>query len=218
MQLAGLWDPRGAPSEDVTPPPMHPLSSSRLSHVTSARPAKRITFYKSGDSQFGGVKMAIHNRSFKCFEALLDDLSQKMPLPFGVRTVTTPRGIHSIKHLEQLEDRGCYLCSDSRQAKPINMELAGKSPALWHHNSYRVPQRPAEDPSPHSALSHTPTRQRRILLVRNSDPSMRKSVILNRCLARSLRVFLEDISELMQCHIRTLYTLEGRKVGLCVNA
>ncbi|XP_064881100.1 retinitis pigmentosa 1-like 1 protein [Oncorhynchus nerka] len=209
---AGLWDPHGPQSKDVSSLPVHTPSASRLSHVTAAPPTKRITFYKSGDAKFAGVRMAVHKRSFKCFDALLDDLSQKVPLPFGVRTVTTPRGIHSIKHLEQLEDGGCYLCSDRRQAKPINIELAGKRPALWHHNSRRVPQRPAEDPPPPSAPSHAPTRQRRILLVRNSDPAVRRSVILSRRSARSLRVFLEGISEIMQCHVRKLYTLEGRKI------
>ncbi|XP_071221166.1 LOW QUALITY PROTEIN: retinitis pigmentosa 1-like 1 protein [Salvelinus alpinus] len=210
---AGLWDPHGPQSEDGSPSPSpHPPSASHLSHVIAAPPAKRITFYKRGDDKFAGVRMAVHKRSFKCFDALLDDLSQKVPLPFGVRTVTTPRGTHSIKHLEQLEDGGCYLCSDRRQAKPINMELAGKRPALWHHPSRRVPQRPAEDPCPPTAPSHTPTRQRRILLVRNSDPAVRRSVILSRRSTRSLRVFLEDISELMQCHVRKLYTLEGRKI------
>uniref|UniRef100_A0A8C7DK03 Doublecortin domain-containing protein n=1 Tax=Oncorhynchus kisutch TaxID=8019 RepID=A0A8C7DK03_ONCKI len=192
---AGLWDPHGPQSKDVSSLPVHTPSASRLSHVIAAPPTKRITFYKSGDAKFAGVRMAVHKRSFKCFDALLDDLSQKVPLPFGVRTVTTPRGIHSIKHLEQLEDGGCYLCSDRRQAKPINMELAGKLCVSL-------------------ASVHTPTRQRRILLVRNSDPAVRRSVILSRRSARSFRVFLDGISEIMQCHVRKLYTLEGRKVRL----
>lgn len=74
---AGVWDPR-PPSKHATPLPPQPPSNSRLTHVTTATPAKRITFYKSGDSQFGGIRMAIHKRSFKCFDALLDDLSQKV--------------------------------------------------------------------------------------------------------------------------------------------
>ncbi|CAG5932471.1 unnamed protein product [Menidia menidia] len=65
----GLWEPR--------PPSKHASLPSAASHVTTALPAKRITFYKSGDQQFGGVRMAVHKRSFKCFDALLDDLSQK---------------------------------------------------------------------------------------------------------------------------------------------
>lgn len=72
-----MWDPR-PPSKHVSPLPQPPPSNLRLAHVTTATPAKRITFYKSGDSQFGGIRMAVHKRSFKCFDALLDDLSQKV--------------------------------------------------------------------------------------------------------------------------------------------
>ncbi|XP_016296175.1 uncharacterized protein rp1l1a [Sinocyclocheilus anshuiensis] len=193
----------------------HPPASSFGSSVTAASPAKRINFYKSGDAQFKGIKMAIHKRSFRCFDALLDDLSQKVPLPFGVRTITTPRGTHSIKHLEQLEDGGCYLCSDRRYVKPINMEAAGKRPAVWHHHSHahnprRKPSRPEEPPSGHQ---HHHRHPKRIVLVKNNDPTVRRSIILSRRTARSLRVFMDEISELMQCHVKKLYTLEGCKIG-----
>lgn len=132
-----------------------------------------------------------------------------MPLPFGVRTVTTPRGIHSIKHLEQLQDGACYLCSDRRQAKPINMELANKRPSNWYHHSRR-PQRP--ETSSTTPPGHLPYRQRRILLVKNSEPGMRRSVVLSRRSTRNLRAFLDEVSEVMQFHVRKLYTAEGRRV------
>uniref|UniRef100_A0A8C6SBH1 Doublecortin domain-containing protein n=1 Tax=Neogobius melanostomus TaxID=47308 RepID=A0A8C6SBH1_9GOBI len=177
--------------------------------LTSIAPAaKRITFYKSGDSQFGGVKMAVHDRSFKCFDALLDDLSQKVPLPFGVRTVTTPRGTNTISHLEQLQDGGCYLCSDRRQAKPINMEVAAKHPRAWSHQGRR-PHRPDSDSA--TPPGHVPYRQRRLLLVKNTEPGVRRSVVLSRRVTRSLRAFLEEASDVMQFHVRKLYTVEGRK-------
>lgn len=189
---------------------------SRFSGVTSPTPAKRITFFKSGDAQFTGVRMAIHKRSFKCFDALLDDLSQKVPLPFGVRTITTPRGTHSIQRLEQLEDGGCYLCSDRRYVKPIDVEAVGKRHTVWHHSHPHItrkkPSRPEEPPSSHSG-QHYHRHPKRILLVKNNDPAVRRSIILSRRTARSLRVFMDEISELMQCHVRKLYTLEGRKVS-----
>ncbi|MEQ2235562.1 hypothetical protein ILYODFUR_003637 [Ilyodon furcidens] len=204
----GLRDPC-PPSKHASPLPAPPPSSSRHAHVTTATPAKRITFYKSGDSQFGGVRMAIHKRSFKCFDALLDDLSQKVPLPFGVRTVTTPRGTHTIKHLEQLQDGGCYLCSDRRLAKPVNMELAGKRQGIWYHQSRR-PQRP--ETSSGTPPGHLLHRQRRILLVKNTEPGMRRSIVLSRSSTRSLRAFLDEVSEVMQFHVRKLYTAEGRRI------
>ncbi|KAI7805066.1 retinitis pigmentosa 1-like 1 protein [Triplophysa rosa] len=189
----------------------HPPASSFSSGLTTTASAKRITFYKSGDSQFKGVKMAIHKRSFKCFDALLDDLSQKVPLPFGVRTITTPRGTRSIKHLEQLDDGGCYLCSDRCYVKPINMEAAGKRPTVWYHshppNARRKPSRPEDAPS-----GHQHRHPKRIVLVKNTDPAVRRSVLLSRRTARSLRVFMDEISELMQCNVKKLYTLEGCKI------
>ncbi|XP_061745161.1 retinitis pigmentosa 1-like 1 protein [Nerophis ophidion] len=203
----GPWDPQ-APSKHVSTPQPQPLTYPRLAHTTTATPAKRITFYKSGDSQFGGVRMAIHKRSFKCFDALLDDLSQKVPLPFGVRTVTTPRGTHIIKDLEELQDGGCYLCSDRRQAKPVNMELAGKRQSVWHQHS-RVPQQ-AEALS--ASSGHVPHRHLRILLVKNTEPGIQRSLALNRRSTRSMRAFLEEASEVMHFHVRKLYTAEGRKV------
>uniref|UniRef100_A0A087YCJ5 Rp1 like 1a n=1 Tax=Poecilia formosa TaxID=48698 RepID=A0A087YCJ5_POEFO len=206
----GLWDPH-PPYKHASPLPAPPTSSSRHAHVTTAAPAKRITFYKSGDSQFGGVRMAIHKRSFKCFDALLDDLSQKVPLPFGVRTVTTPRGTHTIKHLEQLQDGGCYLCSDRRQAKPINMDLASKRQGIWYHHSRR-PQRPEVSSGTPPGHLNLPHRQRRILLVKNSEPGMRRSIVLSRRSTRSLRAFLDEVSEVMQFHVRKLYTAEGRRI------
>ncbi|XP_061658622.1 uncharacterized protein rp1l1a isoform X2 [Syngnathoides biaculeatus] len=186
-----------------------PPSTSRLTQVDTAKPAKRITFYRSGDSQFGGVRMAIHKRSFKCFDALLDDLSQKMPLPFGVRTVTTPHGTHIIKDLEELQDGGCYLCSDQRQPKPVNMVHASKRQSIWHHHS-RITQQPEALPT--SSPGHLAQRHRRILLIKNTDPGMRRNVVLSRRAIRSMRAFLEEVSEVMQFHVRNIFTPDGRKV------
>ncbi|KAM9820889.1 retinitis pigmentosa 1-like 1 protein [Neosynchiropus ocellatus] len=204
----GMWDPQ-PPSKHGSPLPPRPPSHPRLTHLRSATPAKRITFYKSGDSQFGGVKMAVHKRSFKCFDALLDDLSQKVPLPFGVRTVTTPHGTTKIKHLEQLQDGACYLCSDRRQAKPIDLELASKRQNIWFHNNRRS-QRPESASA--TPPGHLPHRQRRILLLKNTEPWNRRTVVLSRKLSRSLRAFLDEASELLQFHVRKLYTAEGRKI------
>ncbi|XP_055084711.1 retinitis pigmentosa 1-like 1 protein [Periophthalmus magnuspinnatus] len=203
---AGKWDP---PSKQHATPLAQPHQpQTRPSHVNAPQ-AKRITFYKSGDSQFGGVKMAVHKRSFKCFDALLDDLSQKVPLPFGVRTVTTPRGTHTIRHLEQLQDGGCYLCSDRRQAKPINMDITTKRSGVWSHHGRR-PHRPESTSA--TPPGHVPYRQRRLLLVKNTEPAMRRSVVLSRRVTRSLRAFLEEASDVMQFHVRKLYTVEGRKI------
>ena len=141
----------------------------------------------------------------------------QVPLPFGVRTVTTPRGTHAIRRLDQLQDGACYLCSDHRRAKPVDMELAGRRPAVWHpHPHHRHTPQPRRPDAATPAGHHAPSRQRRLLLVKNSEPGRRRSVLLGRRSARSLRAFLEEASDAMQFHVRGLYTAEGRKVRACM--
>ncbi|KAF3857133.1 hypothetical protein F7725_008992 [Dissostichus mawsoni] len=196
----------GTPSpnlKNASPFSPQPPSNARLAHVTTNPPAKRSPLQKRRQS-VRGVKMAIHKRSFKCFDALLDDLSQKVPLPFGVRTVTTPRGTHSIKHLEQLQDGGCYLCSDRRLAKPVNMELASKRPGIWYHHS-RKPQRP--ESSSATPPGHLSYRQRRILL-RSGD---KEDVVLSRR-STGPGTFLDAVSEIDS--VQSLMTSPG--VLMCV--
>lgn len=89
----GMWDPQ-PPSKHASPLPRPPEPNPRPAHVTTAAPAKRITFYKSGDSQFAGVRMAVHKRSFKCFDALLDDLSQKVSVKRGLLLRLTCKKTH----------------------------------------------------------------------------------------------------------------------------
>lgn len=48
--------------------------------------------------------------------------------------------------------------------------------------------------------------------MKNSEPGMRRSVVLSRRTARSLRAFLDEVSEVMQFHVRKIYTVEGRRV------
>lgn len=153
-----------------------PLPSvARASTVTQVPPAKKITFFKSGDPQFGGVKMAINQRSFKSFNALMDDLSHRVPLPFGVRTITTPRGIHCISELDQLEDGGCYLCSDKKYVKPISITSAGHRPGLLEVVVHPVAweeqlRRAGLKIIPRLSLSTAPEYPRKSLLLRTEKP------------------------------------------------
>ncbi|KAG9337471.1 hypothetical protein JZ751_028662, partial [Albula glossodonta] len=152
------------------------------------------------------VKMAAHKRHFKCFDALLDDLSQRAPLPAGVRTATSPRGSHALHHSH---DGSCCSCADPQQGQLVSPE--------WGHG-HRKPTRPDEEPpssghSGHHHHHHHPHRHRkRVVLVRNNDPAVRRTIVLNPKAVRSLRLFMDEISELMHTHIRKLYTLDGRKI------
>ncbi|KAK9527611.1 hypothetical protein VZT92_014157 [Zoarces viviparus] len=181
--------------------------------------SKRVCFYKSGDAQFNGLRMVINNRTFKTFDALLDSLSKKVPLPFGVRNITTPRGIHAVHTLDELEDGKSYICSDSRKIKPINLALARKKLAPWYHASpvssrrWTVQQArffPGRNiHKQESVLARTP---KTLLVFRNGDPAAKHSVVLHKRTTPTFESILEYISELMQFHVVKLHTADGRRV------
>ncbi|ELW71980.1 Oxygen-regulated protein 1 [Tupaia chinensis] len=197
---------------------IHPTSSE--GQVPSARPlslthpvvAKRISFYKSGDPQFGGVRVVVNPRSFKSFDALLDNLSGKVPLPFGVRNISTPRGRHSITSLEELEDGESYLCSHSRKVKPVDLDKARRRPRPWLSSralSAHAQGRPAAAPA---ATPSMPRGPRRLLVFKNGEPRTRRAVLVSRRSTQSFETFLQHLTEVMQFPVIKLYATDGRKV------
>ncbi|KAM9316366.1 retinitis pigmentosa 1-like 1 protein [Gastrophryne carolinensis] len=202
----------GYPASPTSPD--RPLPSVARPHgVSEVTPAKKITFFKSGDPQFSGVRMAINRRSFKSFSALMDDLSNKVPLAFGVRTITTPRGTHSINRLEQLQDGGSYICSDKKYVQPIARRNTGPYRAMRPISARRQAQ--LEEPEEEYSTTHfqqVPKLRKKVILVKNGDPTVRQSILLNRQNARNFKTFLEDASDLLQFTVRRIYTVDGRRI------
>lgn len=193
-----------------------PLPSvSKATNLTEVTPAKKITFYKSGDPLFTGVRMAINKRTFKTFDALLDDLTKKVSLPFGVRIVTTPHGVHNINTLEQLEDGGMYLCSDKKHVKPINLNTVGrKLTARQGNNTTNTHQNIAKRARQEDGQVHrVHAAHKKITLIKNGNVGIQYSIVLHKANIHSFRSFLEDISELMQYNVTKLYTMDGRSVS-----
>uniref|UniRef100_H0XXW6 RP1 like 1 n=1 Tax=Otolemur garnettii TaxID=30611 RepID=H0XXW6_OTOGA len=185
-------------------------SVARTPSVTQVTPAKKITFLKRGDPRFAGVRLAVHQRAFKTFSALMDELSQRVPLSFGVRSVTTPRGLHGLSALEQLEDGGCYLCSDKKAPKTPSGpgRPQGRSPSAqrsWDCEGQR------EAPGTSSSWK-VPRAPRKILLVKNRDPRVQQMVTLSQRDTKTLAAFLSKASDVLHFPVKQLYTMSGRKV------
>uniref|UniRef100_A0A8C5KUS7 Oxygen-regulated protein 1 n=1 Tax=Jaculus jaculus TaxID=51337 RepID=A0A8C5KUS7_JACJA len=201
---------------------IHPTSSEGHApsprHSGVARPvvAKRISFYKSGDPQFGGVRVVLNPRSFKTFDALLDNLSRKVPLPFGVRNISTPRGRHSITRLEELEDGESYLCSHGRKMQPVDLDKARRRRRPWLSSravSTHAQPRPAAATAPLAAAPGMPRgAARRLVVFRNGDPKTKRAVLLSRRVTQSFEGFLRHLAQVMQCPVTKLYATDGRKV------
>ncbi|XP_038204222.1 oxygen-regulated protein 1 isoform X1 [Arvicola amphibius] len=194
-------------SEGQVPIPRH-------SNVTHPVVAKRISFYKSGDPQFGGVKVVVNPRSFKTFDALLDNLSRKVPLPFGVRNISTPRGRHSITRLEELEDGESYLCSHNRKVLPVDLDKARRRPRPWLSSRsisthVHLGSAAALVPTTAPGMLRAP---RRLVVFRNGDPKTRRVILLSRRITQSFEAFLQYLTQVMQWPVAKLYATDGRKV------
>ncbi|XP_069340883.1 retinitis pigmentosa 1-like 1 protein [Eulemur rufifrons] len=185
-------------------------SVARTPSVTQVAPAKKITFLKRGDPRFAGVRLAVHQRAFKTFSALMDELSQRVPLSFGVRSVTTPRGLHGLSALEQLEDGGYYLCSDKKPPKTPGGpgRPQGRSPSAQQSRDFEgQPEAPGT-----SSSSKGPKAPRRILLVKNGDPRFQQMVVLSPRDTRNLAAFLSKASGVLHFPVKQVYTISGKKV------
>ncbi|XP_062424206.1 oxygen-regulated protein 1-like [Rhea pennata] len=191
--------------------------STRHFNVTEPVVAKRICFYKSGDPQFNGIKMVVNNRSYKTFDALLDSLSKRVPLPFGVRNISTPKGRHIITNLEDLEDGKSYICSHQRKMKPINLERARKKPLPWQISRpvsarRRAVQLAKESEDGFGQKERKVTTPKKLLVFKNGDVRLRRTIVLGKKNTQTFEAFLDYMSELMQYPVVKLYTTDGRKV------
>ncbi|NXY29498.1 RP1 protein, partial [Pomatorhinus ruficollis] len=191
--------------------------STRHFNVTEPVVAKRICFYKSGDPQFNGIKMVVNSRSYKTFDALLDSLSKRVPLPFGVRNISTPKGRHSITNLEDLEDGKSYICSHQRKMKPINLEEASRKPLPWQISRpvsarRRAVQLARQNEDGFGHRESRITTPKKMLVFKNGDVRLRRTIVLGKKNTQTFEALLDYMSELMQYPVAKLYTTDGRKV------
>ncbi|XP_063968246.1 oxygen-regulated protein 1-like [Lytechinus pictus] len=96
-----------------------------------ASKAKVITFYKN-DNNFSGLRLAVTKRRYPSFDALLQELTSKVSLPFAARNVFTPGGVHDVTDITDLEDGRSYVVSDKKKKKPLNIDKVQK-PRVWRN-------------------------------------------------------------------------------------
>uniref|UniRef100_A0A665WPN3 Doublecortin domain-containing protein n=1 Tax=Echeneis naucrates TaxID=173247 RepID=A0A665WPN3_ECHNA len=166
--------------------------------------SKRVCFYKSGDYKFSGHRMVINTRTFKTFDALLDALSKKVPLPFGVRTITTPRGTHLVRGLDDLQDGGSYVCSDQRRVKPLNVDEVNRRQVPW--NTTRPPSASRRK---QRVAVRTP---KKLVVIKNRDPTVKRTIVLQRRTAPTFDSLLDYLSQILQFPVLKLYSTDGRRV------
>lgn len=161
--------------------------------------------------------MSSHKHNFQCFNAIGGKGSHKSSPPFKHHTPHLPR---IPQHGSMVHTDECCLCTEYRQAQALEAEETQLSDFHQTHPLYhkyhphqyvlRAPGRPEEGQECHI---HHHRHNKRVVLVKSSDPSIKKTIILHRRSLRSIGLFLEEISELMHFNIRKLYTPDGQRVG-----
>ncbi|GFR86808.1 lipoxygenase-like protein domain-containing protein 1 [Elysia marginata] len=195
--------------------------------------AKNCFFYKDGDTKFRAVKICIHPRRYQRMEALITELSAKVKLPFGVRSIFTPRGRDMVTSLEKLENGESYVCSPMRhQARGLDPTKV-IPPPRWYYDkppsgtkqlSHLLQEFEFEDRSrfvgrrypnrdARMADAYNRAQPKKITVLKNGEPTIHHVVLINRRTAQMFEQILSDISGMFSMAVRKLYTVEGRRIS-----
>lgn len=207
----------------------HTLPSRPLQPTSDPSASKRVCFYKSGDYKFSGHRMVINARTFKTFDALLDALSKKVPLPFGVRTITTPRGTHVVRALDDLHDGGSYVCSDQKRVKPLNLDEVNRRQVPWNttrpfsagrRKRQRLQfgqfgRRNEVNNKPAKVTERVAVRTpKKLEVINNRDPTVKRTIVLQRRTAPTFDALLDYLSQVLQFPVLKLFSTDGRRVSV----
>ncbi|XP_041612961.1 doublecortin domain-containing protein 2C [Vulpes lagopus] len=74
-------------------------------------PAEAIVVHRNGDAFFAGRRCVLGRRRAATFEALLDQRTEQVAVPFGVRRLFTPTRGHRVLELQALQAGGEYVAA-----------------------------------------------------------------------------------------------------------
>ncbi|KRX73366.1 Lipoxygenase homology domain-containing protein 1 [Trichinella sp. T6] len=193
---------------------------------------RTVFFHKDGDKYFQAVKIPVSKARYRTIEALLDDLSKKVPLHFGVRRLFTPKGRDEIKDIDQLKNYGNYICASNRKVHALklrcqpgdalNRQAANKSKATdgrcsWEASSSTLVEDSAENHRQiklHNEIIQPKIKQVDFIL--NCSPGRHYTMRfkMNNCLL-SFDEILRNLSDAFQVGIAKLYTTKGSRIIRC---
>ncbi|KAL3085390.1 hypothetical protein niasHS_010459 [Heterodera schachtii] len=103
-----------------------PVSLLRMSARRASAPFRimpRVHLLSDQFDQQQGVRVPVSKARFRTMDALLDQLNESIPLPFGVRRLHTPYGKTQVSSLEDLKPHGKYVvASGTRQVRGVDLE------------------------------------------------------------------------------------------------
>ena len=187
---------------------------------------KKVKLFKDGDQNFPAVNFTISQHRHKNFQTLLDDLNEKVPLPYGVRSIYTPTGRHHIGNLNEFQDGAHYVCSTFTEKKIRKIDYL----SIPQHGSTRRPFMVAKsqpmrtEPTlvvkkstgPRLFKPRTDSGSKVLQLVAKENATKRGKLILNKRTAPNFDAVLQHATDILQMNsgpVESFQTGEGRKVN-----
>ncbi|XP_017707952.1 PREDICTED: doublecortin domain-containing protein 2C isoform X1 [Rhinopithecus bieti] len=100
------------------------------SALVDTTPAKTIVVYRNGDPFYVGKKFVLSRRGAATFEALLEQLTEQVDVPFGVRRLFTPTRGHRVLGLDALQAGGKYVAAGRERFKELDyIHIVPRKPA-----------------------------------------------------------------------------------------
>lgn len=206
----------------------HPIHSMHRS------PDRKVCyFYKDGDVNFGGVKVAVNPRVYPGIESLHSELTSKFnDLPFGVRSIYTPQGRTCIHKVSDLANEGRYVCSTykhrvrgldiSRVSRERAWNFAARPPSgkrafndLLREKPLRSsrvsPRREVWVAGSDHVLYHSKVPKKIVVSV-SGEPERVQTLLLYRRTVQTFEQVLKDLSEMFEMSVKKMFTMDGRMV------
>ena len=182
---------------------------------------KTVFFYADGSIYGEGVRVVIHPNRFHNLEALQEYLTKKFPdLPYGVRSIYSPRGKTRIHSIAELNGDGHYIASDQRhQAKGIRLRERSVVLPNWKTGrvasgqkllSYNLKSSESRNSSVDPPTKKQPSRV--IYVHQKGNAFHRQRFLIEGRIGNSLQSLLQELSFKLREPVHKLYTLDGKEV------
>ncbi|KAF5917274.1 hypothetical protein HPG69_008346 [Diceros bicornis minor] len=98
--------------------------------LVDTTPAKTILVYRNGDPFYVGRRVVLPRRRVATFEALLEQLTEQVQVPFGVRRLYTPTRGHPVRELDALQAGGKYVAAGRERFQKLDyIHIVPRKPA-----------------------------------------------------------------------------------------
>ena len=191
--------------------------SSRFKRDLESYKAIRITFFKNGDQWFKGFDFRFRQaKDYEDIDSLLERISPRMDFNSSVTHLFDTDG-NRIELINDLEDRKCYVASNSRRFKAGNYGKTGekfliksgktKLGKIGGNRARSGSSKNSGDSKPGSANSKV------IKIVNNDEPTIFEKVLLNLKTTQSFEEVLDDLGQVLQIRrANKMYTAFGDEV------